>query len=162
MAARTNNRWNISQHKRGGDVYCSLLKIEERLRFNHRNLVGVSGESVNVKLAASCLKVDITEGLEAADFETGKLDKYAATPCEAFKVGVALPIEVRTHLLDLKISHITYSTTEGAFVRARTVELEALNKPSFGQHLGRNAYDLAETDAVGKYADNVGAAGYPD
>lgn len=63
-----------------------LLKIEQGLRLNHRYLVGISSEGVDVQLALSCLEINITERLKSAHFQLWKFDEQATIPGETFKV----------------------------------------------------------------------------
>ncbi|GAI57742.1 unnamed protein product, partial [marine sediment metagenome] len=45
-----------------------LLKVEQRLRLNHRYLVRVSREGMDVQFSLSCLEVNIAERLQTPDF----------------------------------------------------------------------------------------------
>ena len=117
---------------------------------------------MDVQLRSSGLEVDVAEGLKVADFHLGELDEDAAISRESLEVGVALPIEVGAHFLNLKIGHITYPGAQCALVGPGPAELESLYQAPVGEHLARGADDLAETDIVGEDADNVGAAGNPD
>ena len=45
-----------------------LLKAEQRLCLDHRHLVGISGESVDVQFASPCLEINVAERLETAGF----------------------------------------------------------------------------------------------
>lgn len=117
---------------------------------------------MDVQFGPSGLEVDIAERLKAADFQLREFYKDAAISCEAFEVEVALPIEVGTHFLDLKIGHIANAPAEAAFVRARAAKSEPFNQSSLREHLSGGAYDLAEAETLGVDADNVRAAGDPD
>lgn len=61
---------------------------------------------MDVQLTSSCLEVNIAKRLQPSDFQLRELDEHAAVPCEAVEVDIALPIQIRTHLLDLKIGHV--------------------------------------------------------
>ena len=82
-------------------------KIKQRLRFYHCHLVRISGECMNMKLVSPGLEINITEWLKSTDFQLRILDKYTSIPRKAFEVFVALLVQIRTHLLDLKIRHVT-------------------------------------------------------
>jgi len=65
---------------------------------------------VDVQFGLSGLKVNVAERLELADFQFREFYEHAPISRETFKVGMALPIQIRTHLLDLKIGHIIYTS----------------------------------------------------
>ena len=115
-----------------------------------------------VQLGPPCLEIDVAERLELAYFQFGEFYEYAAVAGEAFEVGMALPIEVGTHLFYLEIGHVTYAPAQGAFVSPRAAELEAFEQAPRRQHLAGSAYDLGKADVAGKDADHVRASGYPD
>lgn len=138
------------------------MEVEQRLRLNHRYLVGISSEGVDVQFGLSGLKVDIAERLEASDFQSREFDEHAATLGEALKVNMTLPIQIWTHLLNLEIGHVAYPSAQSAFMRTRAVKLKTLNQPSARKHLSRRAYDLAQEYVPGIHADNVCAARHPD
>ena len=104
-----------------------LLKIEQRLCLNHRYLVGIRCEGVDVQLASSWLEVDIAERLKSAHFQLRKFDEQATISGEAFKVCMALPIQIRAHLLDLKIGHIAYAPAKSAFMGAWAAKLKTFD-----------------------------------
>ena len=83
-------------------------EVEQRLRLYHRHLVRVSSKSMDMKLAASGLEVNITERLKSSDFQLRILHKHTSILRKSFEVFVALLVQIRTHLLDLKIRHVTY------------------------------------------------------
>jgi len=105
-----------------------LLKIEQGLCLNHRYLVRISSKGVDVQLASPCLKVNITERLQPPQLQFRKFDKDAAISGEAFKVCMTLPVEIRAHLLDLKICHITYAFAQSTFMSAWSAELKSFNQ----------------------------------
>ena len=78
------------------------------MSLNHCYLVRISRERMDVQFAATSLEVNITERLESADFQFREFYKDAPILREALKVSMALPIQIGTHLLDLKIGHVTY------------------------------------------------------
>ncbi len=84
-----------------------LPEIKQRLRFDHRHLIGISRERVNVQFGPSSLEVNIAERLEPVDFQFRELDKDAPVPCEALEVRMTLTIEIGAHSLNLKIRDIT-------------------------------------------------------
>jgi hypothetical protein len=117
---------------------------------------------VDVQLGASCLEVNIAERLQPADFQFGEFYKQAAISRESLEVIVALQIQIGTHLLDLKIGHITYPAAQGAFMTARAAELKTLNQTPMREHLAGRAYNFTQTRIIGKNAGNVSASGNPD
>jgi len=139
-----------------------LLKIEQGLCFNHRYLVGIGGEGVDMQFASSCLEVNVAERLESGDFEVWEFDKHASISCEPLEVDMALSIHICAHFLDLKIGHITYASAQSAFMGAWASELESFNQALMRQQLVWCAYNLTEADAAGKDAGHMGAAGNPD
>lgn len=146
----------------GGALAASLLEVEKGLGFYHRHLVGIGGEGVYLQLASPSLEIYIAERLEAIDLKIGVLDKYAAIEGEAFKVKMTLAIQIRAHLLDLKISHIAYTPAEGAFVASRAAEIKSLNKAALRQHLRRRACYFGQAGIAAENAYDVSAARYPD
>jgi hypothetical protein len=78
------------------------------LGFYHCYLIRISSKRVDVQFAASSLEVNIAERLESADFQFREFYKHAPISRETLKVSMALPIQTGTHLLDLKIGHVTY------------------------------------------------------
>ena len=117
---------------------------------------------MDVQFGASCLEINIAEGLQPADFQFREFYKQAAIPCETLEVIVALQIQIRTHLLDLEISHVTYPAAQGAFMTAWASELETLNQASMRKHLAGRAYNFTEAGIIGKNTDNVSASCNPD
>jgi len=162
MRVSLKRRLTDSGSQDSGELFLILLEIEQRLRFNHRYLVRVGGKRVYMQLASSYLKVNIAKRLQSIDFQPGEFDKHAAVVCEALKVGVTLPIQIGTHLLDLKIGHITYPSAQSAFVRPWAAELKTLNQSSVRQHLPGSAYNLAEANIPCKDTGNMSAPGNPD
>ena len=139
-----------------------LLEVEQRLRFYNRYLVGIRGESVNVKLGFSRLEIDVAEWLQAVYLKLGEPDEYAPVPAESLKVGEALPIQICAETLNLEVGHIADVFAERAFVRAGAVKLETLNQSSLRQHLGWRADDLGQAYVARENAHNVRAARNPD
>jgi len=139
-----------------------LLKIEQGLGLNHCYLFRISCKSMDVQLTSSRLEVNIAKRLQTPDFQLRELNEHAAVPGEAVEVDIALPIQIRTHLLDLKIGHIIQPLAQSAFVRTWTTELKALNQAARGQHLARCTYNLSQARISGKNADNMSAACNPD
>ena len=97
-----------------------------------------------VQLGPPGLEVNVAERLELADFQLREFDKDAAIAGETFEVGVALLVEIGTHLLDLKIGHVTNSPAQGAFVSPRAAELKAFEQAPRGQQLVGDAYDFGK------------------
>ena len=62
---------------------------------------------MEMQFVPSCFKVNITERLKSLYGKLGKPDKDAAIACESLEVNVAFAIEVRAHLFDLEIGHVT-------------------------------------------------------
>ena len=145
-----------------GAATVSLMQIEQRLGLNHRHLVGISSERVDVQFIPSCLKVNVAERLQTLSFLLRVFDKYAATSRETLKVDVALTIQIRAHPLDLKIGHIIQPAAQSTFVRLRSTELKTLNQTSLRQRLTRSAYNLTQDYIAGKDAHNMSTAGNPD
>ena len=139
-----------------------LLKIEQGLGLNHCYLFRISCESMDVQLTSSRFEVNIAKRLQTSDFQLRVLDKNTAVPREAVEVDIALPIQIRTHLLDLKIRHITQTLAQSAFVRAGAAELKTLNQAARGEHLAGCTNYLSHTRICRKDADNMSAAGNPD
>ncbi len=117
---------------------------------------------MDVQFAAPSLEVNIAERLESADFQFREFYKHAPIPREALKVSMALPIQIRTHLLDLKIGHVAYPPSQSALMSPWAGELKTLYQASRGQHLAGRAYNLSEARISGKNTDNVSAACNPD
>ena len=111
------------------------MHIEQALGFDNRNLVGIRVESVDVQFVFSRFKINIAERLKACNGELRKLHKYAAIAGESLKVAVALTIKIRTHLFNLKISHITHTLSQSAFVASLAGESESLNQAATGEQL---------------------------
>lgn len=139
-----------------------LLEVEQRLGLNHCYLVGISGERVDVQFSLSGLKVNIAKRLELSDFLLREFYEHAPISRETLKVAMALAIQIRTHLFDLKIGHIIYTSAQSAFMGPWALELKTLNQTSRGQHLPGCAYDLNKADIAGKDADDMSASGNPD
>ena len=139
-----------------------LLEVEQRLRFYNRYLVGIRGESVNVKLGFSRLEIDVAEWLQAVYLKLWEPDEYAAVSAESLKVGEALPIHICAETLNLEVGHIADVFAERAFVRAGAVELETLNQSSLRQHLSWRADDLGQAYVACENARNMRTARNPD
>ena len=122
--------WKKTTQKRYeilGPTYI-LLKIEQGLGLNHCYLFGISCKSVDVQFSSSRFEVNIAKRLQTSGLQLRELDKDAAVPREAVEVDIALPIQIRAHLLDLKIRHIIQALAQGALVRAWAAELKPLNQ----------------------------------
>lgn len=119
-------------------------------------------ESVDVQLGSSCLEIDIAERLKPADFLLGEFNKDAAVLGESLDVGMALAIEIATHLLDLEIGHIAHALAQRALMTSRASELKSLDQPAMREHLARRAYDFRKTGVAGKNAYDMRAACDPD
>lgn len=119
-------------------------------------------EGVDVQFCSSGLEIYIAERLELADFLLGELNKDASVSCEPFEVGMALAIEIGTHLLDLEIGHIANALAQRTLMAPRASELESLDQPSMRQHLARCAYDFRKAGTPGKNAYHMRAACDPD
>jgi len=132
------------------------------LGLNHCYLVRISGEGVDVQLGLSGLEVNIAERLELTDFQLREFHEQASISRESLKVGMASPIQIRTHPLDLKIGHIIYTSAQSAFMGPWAAELETLNQTSRWQHLAGHANNLSKADIIGKDADNMSASGNPN
>jgi hypothetical protein len=115
-----------------------------------------------VQFAASSLEVNIAERLESADFQFREFYKHAPISREALKVGMALPIQTGTHLLDLKIGHVTYPSAQRALMSPWAGELKTLYQASRRQHLAWWAHNLGKARIIGKNTDNVSTACNPD
>ena len=139
-----------------------LMKIEQRLGLNHRYLVRISCEGVDVQFSSSCLEVNVAERLQPTDFQLWVFDKHTAISRKALKVDMTLPIQIGTHLLDLKIRHIAYPPAQSALMSPWSPELKSLNQTPLRQHLTRCAYNLTEAHILDKHADNMCAACNPD
>ena len=117
---------------------------------------------MDVQLVSSGLEIDVAERPELADLHLGEVDENATIACEAFEVGMALLVQIRAHLLYLKVGHVTYSPAQGAFMSPRAAELKTFEQSSRRQHLAGSAYDFGKADVTGKNTDNVGASCNPD
>ena len=115
------------------------MHIEQALCFDNRNLVRIRVESVDVQFVFSRFKVYIAEWLKTADGEFRELYKYAAIAGESLKVVMALTVKIRTHLFNLKISHITHTFGQCAFVASLAGESESFNQAATREQLGRRA-----------------------
>ena len=139
-----------------------LVELEQRLGFYDCHLVRVRVESMQVQLISSCLEVDIAKRLKSADSGLWKSNKDAAMLCETLKIDKALAVEIRTHLLDLKISHVAQLLADGALVVLAAPELELLDKATLGKRLSGKADQFGETLLACKNTDDMRAAGGPD
>ena len=117
---------------------------------------------MDVEFATPRFKINVAEGLKIVDLQVGEFDKYATIPSKAFEVLVALPIQIGTHLLNLKIGHITYTSAQSAFMSPGATELKTFNQSSRWEHLAGYAYNLGKADVTGKDADNMRASCNPD
>ncbi len=117
---------------------------------------------MDVQFSLSCLKVNIAERLEAPDLQAGEFDKDAPISSKPFKVKMALTIQIRAHLLYLKIGHIADAPAQSTFMRPRAAESKTLNQTSLWKHLPRCAYNLAQAHIPRINAYDVCAACNPD
>ena len=83
---------------------------------------------MDVQFSSSRFEVNIAKRLQTSGLQLRELDKDAAVPREAVEVDIALPIQIRDLLLDLKIRHIIQALAQGALVRAWAAELKPLNQ----------------------------------
>jgi len=138
------------------------VQFEQRLRLNHGHLVGIGAEGMYMQLVFASFKIDIAERLNAADLQIRKIHENPAVLCEAFQVGVALPIKIWAHLFDLEIGHIAHAAAKRTFMRTRSPELEPLDKSPLREHLARSADHFAQANIVGKNANYVRTTGHPN
>jgi len=131
------------------------VHIEKRLGFDNRNLVRICVERVNVQLVAASFKINIAERLKTADSHFRKLHKHTAIACELFKVAVTLTIKIRTHFLDLKISHIAQALGERTFVISLAGKTKTFNQPPTRQQLSRRADKFGKTKLISEYTHDV-------
>ena len=115
-----------------------------------------------VQFSSSGLEVNIAERLKFADFQFREFYKHATVSGEALKVGMALLVQIGTHFLDLKVSHITYSPAQSAFMSSWAAELKAFEQSSRGQHLPGSAYNFGKADVTGENTNDVCATCHPD
>ena len=83
---------------------------------------------MEMQFALSGLEVNIAKRLQLANLQFGEVYEHTSISRETLQVAVALAVQIRTHLLDLKISHIIYPSAQCAFVGTRTPELKTLNQ----------------------------------
>ena len=126
------------------------MEIEERLGLYDCDLVGVGVEGVDVQFTFSSFKIDIGERLQPADGLIREFHEYAAIAGEPLKVGMALAVQIRAHLLDLKIGHIAHAPAERAFVIALAAELEPLDKAALREHLVGRVDEFGEAHILRK------------
>ena len=74
---------------------------------------------------------------------------------------MALPIQIHTHLLNLKVCHITETAAECALVGPRTAKREPLHQPPARKRLIGTADQLRQTGILDKNADNMRTARRP-
>jgi len=117
---------------------------------------------VDMQFVAPCLEIDIAERLKLAYFLLRELNEDAAVSCETLEIGMALTIQIGTHLLDLEIRHVAHTLAQSALMTARTAELKTLDKPSMREHLPRCAYNFRQAGVADKNANDMSAAGNPD
>ena len=115
-----------------------------------------------MQFGSSCLEIDVAERLELAYFQFREFYEDAPVSRVAFEIGMTLPVQIRTHFLDLEIGHVTYAPAQSAFMSSRAAELEAFEQSAGRQHLAGSAYDFGEADVAGKNADDMCASCYPD
>jgi len=117
---------------------------------------------VDVQLVSSCLEIDIAERLKPAYFLLREFNEDAAVSCEALQIGMALPIQIGTHLLDLEIGHIADTLAQGALMAARAAELEPFDQSPVREHLARCAYHFGQAGVADKNTHDMSAACDPD
>jgi hypothetical protein len=115
-----------------------------------------------MQLITPCLEINITERLKAANGELGEFYEYAAVASEPFKVNVALTIEIGTHLLDLKISHITEAAGKSALVIALAGKPESFNQAATRQKLSGSADEFGKTKVICENTHYVRTASGPN
>jgi len=115
-----------------------------------------------MQLGAPGLEIDIAERLKSAGLLLGELNEHAAISRETLEVGMALSIEIGTHLLDLEIGHVADALAQGALMAPRPAELEALDQPSVREHLARCAYHFGQAGVAHKNTHDMSAACDPD
>ncbi len=143
-------------------VTFSLLKIEQRLSLDHCHLIGIGGECMDVQLGSSGLEVNVAEWLKLVDLQFRDLHKHAPVAGETFEIGIALSIQIGTHLLDLEVGHVAYSTAQSALVSSWAAELKTFDQAPGGQHLAGCADNFSKTCVACENADNMRATGEPD
>jgi hypothetical protein len=138
------------------------VEIKQRLRFDYCYLIRVRVERMNMELAFAGFKIYVTERLKSADGLIRKFHEHAAIACEPFKVGMALPVEIRTHLFDLEISHVAHAPAEGALVAPLASELESFDKASLRQGLVGRVDQFCQAHILREDACDVRTVGDPD
>ncbi len=138
------------------------MHIEQGLSFYNRYLVGIGVKCVDVQFITSGLEVNIAERLKAADGKFWEFYEYAAVAGESLKVDMALTVEVRTHLLNLKIRHIAKALGKSAFMISLAGESESFNQTPPWEKLCRRADEFRKTKVICKNTYHVRAAGHPD
>ncbi len=116
-------------------MFTILVKIEKRLSFYYRNLVGICVEGVDVQLVFPRFKINVSERLKSGDSTLRIFDKNAPVAGKLLKVGVALFVKVRAHFLNLKISYVTKAFGESTLVAALAGKTESLDETSARQNL---------------------------
>ena len=119
------------------------IEIEERLRLDYRHLVRIRRERMNMEFTSSCFEVHIAERLKAVRLGFRERHEHAAIAGKFFKIGMALAIEVRTHLLYLEVGHIAKAPTYRALMRIRTTELKMFYQATVREHLSWRGDDFA-------------------
>ncbi len=117
---------------------------------------------MNVELTFAGFKVYIAERLKSADGLVGEFHKHAAIARESFKVGMTLPIEIRTHLFDLEIGHVAHASAERALVAPLAAELKSLDKASLRQGLVRRVDQFRQAHILRKDAGDMRTVRDPD
>ena len=113
------------------------MQVEQRLRLDNRYLIGERVECMDMQFIPACFKIDVAERLQPADRQIRERDKDTTIFRESFQIIMALPIEIGTHLLNLKIGHIAEAATERTPMAALATELESLDQTAFGKELTR-------------------------
>ena len=138
------------------------MQVEQRLRLDNRHLIRERMECMDMQFIPACFKIDVAKRLQSTDRQIRKRDKEAAIFRESFQIVMTLPVQIGTHLLDLKIGHITEAATERTFVAALAAELESLNQAAFGKELARCTDQLRQANIALGQADNMGTACGPN
>jgi hypothetical protein len=88
---------------------------------------------MDMQLVRPGFEINITERLQAVTFLVRKFHKQTAILCESLEVYVTLTVQVRAHLLNLEICHVTDPAAKSAFVGPGTTELKTFDQTAMGQ-----------------------------
>ena len=117
---------------------------------------------MDVQLCSSGLEIHVAERRKVVDFQFRELNKHATVAGETFEIGIALPIQIGTHLLDLEVGHVAHSTAQSALVSSWAAELKPFDQAPGRQHLTGCADDFTKAHIADENADNMSTAGNPD